>query len=146
MCSWPVHVIFSSNLITPMWCQPLKQVLQTSSRPTVCQCLRSFVIWAPFSSILVTKLSNSIFKSSLSSRCWTTSNCPSKSWCSLRGKIKKTKKHYKMSGNKTKRLKRLTHKLICPSSSCRAKSRSESEPRGCSACLSFLPGWEEKSL
>lgn len=43
--------------------------------------------------------------------------------------IKKWKK-------KRKRIEiKLTHKLICPSSSCRAKSSSESEPSGCSACI-----------
>lgn len=44
-----------------------------------------------------------------------------------------------MKGSKKMERKKITYKLICPSSSCRAKSRSDSEPSGWCCCCSISP-------
>ena len=120
---------------------------------TVCWCLRSLEIWADFSSILATSLSRSPCRSSLCSRVWVASIRRSSSWCSLIKKLKWLKywTFFKKKKKKKNPYKtRDTHKLICPSSSCRAKSRSDSELSDWSA--GGLSGFweavidEEKSL
>lgn len=55
---------------------------------TVSLCLRSLDIWAAFSSILLTKQSSSLSRSSLRFRLSVSSICLTSSWCSLLHKIK----------------------------------------------------------
>lgn len=58
--------------------------LKTWNMRTICWCLRSFVIWVPFSSILMTNLSSSFCRSCLCVDCWVASISPTNSWYSLR--------------------------------------------------------------
>lgn len=141
---------------------------------TICWCLRSFVIWVPFSSILMTNLSSSFCRSCLCVDCWVASISPTNSWYSLwkAGHHKLTERlinlldfsHISIRENNTtlcwsflanghvtamkaakkQTMKRheMTYKLICPSSSCRAKSRSDSEPSGwCFGSISPSCSW-----
>lgn len=58
-------------------------IVQNVGPHTFCWCLRSFVIWAPFSSILAIKLSNSLWRSGFCLQCWVDSIWWTNSWCSL---------------------------------------------------------------
>lgn len=73
----------SINTIKSVYHFELHLHAKTGSIPTICWCLRSFVIWVPFSSILMTNLSSSFCRSCLSVDCWVASIWPTNSWYSL---------------------------------------------------------------